>query len=143
MGETLMLVPTDCVEDLWSTVTEFLNLPLAKHPLSCSLEYIKQEIQEERMQLWILADNDSKEVIGAGTTTVVVECGWTVGIIYLLGGADMKKWVKVLPGFMEWAREVGCDYVQAIGREGFKNVLPELGFKSGMRLYTKRVSYVQ
>ena len=57
-----VLIPTDKVKQVWSIVVKDIADALARSNAYARAEHIKKDILDNKMQLWILWDSETKTI---------------------------------------------------------------------------------
>lgn len=121
-------IPANYVENFWK-----LAEPYVKRALDhCSGEFtpydIKAFCKDRAMQLWMVSEGD--KVLGACTTEIVNYPRRRHCRVVTLGGSRAKEWMGELDIILcSWAKQQGCNSVEAYVRKGFVPVLANYGFK--------------
>ena len=63
----------------------------------------------------------------------------TVAQIHLMTASDMEKILPLMDYFTVWAKKHNADWIEVIGREGWKRMLKPYGFKHEYTSLLKRV----
>lgn len=83
---------------------------------------------ERDIQLWMIYDG--QRIVGAGTTEIVLYPRMKVCRIITLAGAEFDEWAGYAQDVIgAWAKEQGCEAMEAYTRKGFVPKLQKLGFK--------------
>lgn len=127
----IIWVQKEDAKKIWPKVEPFLVSAMMKWlPLYRSSDLL-DNVQEDKMQLWIITDNKEEKLYGAGLTQIHAYPLAKLLNVFLLGGKDMKKWKNDFPAAVElFAKSQGCEYLQAIGRRGW-TYIPN-GFESAV-----------
>lgn len=84
------------------------------------------ELERGEKQLWMHStDDDFKATII--TQIIDLPAKRRCEVVYL-GGLDMLEYVGEVSAIEDWARDNGCDDIQAIGRPGWERALKPLGY---------------
>lgn len=114
-------VPVEDLEFIWSQVVPHIERALDG---SYSTYDILNNIQDNRMQLWISWNNTDKRVEAAFVTEVcdypqIRTMRWV-----LAGGNNMEEWLNPLLEKVEnWAKKNKCQRLEIVGRKGWTKVL--------------------
>lgn len=87
------------------------------------------------MQLWVVDDYRA-----ACVTQIVVYPQHKVCLVVALGGEGMDEWFpELMDTVEEWARQVGCRYVEEYGRKGWQKVGSKRGYEQVYTVMRKAV----
>lgn len=116
---------------IWPLVEPFLLRALTRWLPVYFSEDLLEGVQEDKMQLWIITDNEKEVLYGAALTEIREYPRAKMVNVFLLGGNNMGKWRKDLQRAIEmFAKEENCEFAQVIGRDGW-NIL-DGAFKSAV-----------
>lgn len=91
-----------------------------------------------RAQLWIAWNEAAACALAAIVTQIQRFPRRTEAEIWLVGGEDRKRWVPEALGTLEaWAREQGCNSIEAAGRPGWRDDLA--GWRRDLVIYRKEL----
>lgn len=126
---SVTLVPPDAVADLWTTVEPMLHKAVARSNGRYNTEELFHEIIDGDQTLWLALDDVN--IIGCATIKVL---RYPTGLITLsyeyLAGEDVRKWMHQAQEVMiSYAKEFGCTKIEIIGRQGWKPLLEQLGWR--------------
>ena len=97
-----------------------------------------REVIAGNMQLWVIAQGG--RVVGACVTKVAQRPRRKVVTVVYVGGANMPEWLGLLSEIEGWARAIGAQCVQVVGRKGWKRVLE--GYRADSVVLTKDLTDV-
>ncbi len=110
-------VPWFSLDDEWERATPHLQRVIEQ--TGYTLQYIKYQLSLRNMQLWVWDK-------GAAVTQVNALPKYSVATIVLLAGNDMDEWVEDVQRELEdWARAIGCKFLELHGRKGWQRKLPD------------------
>lgn len=108
--------------------------PKVAHLVRPAIEYVDSGFSEDDirnrlivadMQLWVVGDYQA-----ACVTQIVVYPQHKVCLVVALGGDGMDEWFGELMDQVEdWARQMGCRYVEEYGRKGWLRVGKKRGYE--------------
>lgn len=134
-------IPGVLIERFWP-----FALPYIKRALDhASGEYLPDDLLRaclnQDMQLWLVS-NEEGSIVGAITSEIISYPQRTLCRIITLTGRDFQKWVKdAEKTIIEWAREQGCDGMEAWVRRGFIPFLKDIGYRPQYSVVVKDFPY--
>jgi hypothetical protein len=124
------------LSSLFDQLKGHLDLALTKAP-----EYETTDVLDEvirgRSTLWYIRDPQDT-VVGIVTTQLKQYPQKTIGLIHLLGGTDIHKWVHTIETLEAWATSNGCESMEIQGRRGWLKLLPD--YKEQRVFMTKQLA---
>ena len=135
----LVQVPTKNIEEVWHIVVKDIADALARSNGYALADHIKKWILEEKMQLWILWDQDSKEkYFGTVVTEVITRPLQRCLNIRIMTGKHREKWQHLIKHIEEFAWQNKCDLLELVARPGWKKILKPFGYKESHILLEKK-----
>lgn len=113
--------PSDGVAAIWGRVAPLLNKAISFND-GYLPEDVKEAIQDQRMQLFVVADDDNT-IKGAIVTELHTYPRSRSMFLIFLGGSGYRDWP--MEQLWQWGRMMKCDHATGIGRLGFDTLLPE------------------
>ena len=107
-----------------------------------NLEDVKDWLKEEREQLWVIVDEQDKEIIGALTTQIYIYPNQKHLHLHLCGAKPntMYKWIGVWEKpVKEFCKENNISYIETAGRDGWTRVLQNKGYKKYYTVLVKEI----
>ena len=133
-----VLIPTDKVKQVWSIVVKDIADALARSNAYARAEHIKKDILDNKMQLWILWDSETKEYYGVCVTEIIQRPLQRCLNIKIMKGRHRDKWQHLIKHVEEFAWENNCDLLELVARPGWKKVLKQYGYKESHVLLEKK-----
>ena len=133
-----VLIPTNKVEQVWSFAVKDIADALARSNGYARAEHIKKEILDNKMQLWILWDSETKEYYGVCVTEIIQRPLQRCLNIKIMTGRHRDKWQHLIKHVEEFAWENNCDLLELVARPGWKKVLKQYGYKESHVLLEKK-----
>lgn len=131
-------IPATYIEHFWHFGVPYIKRALDHTYGEITHEDLKGMCLERDAQLW-LAYKEGK-IIGAGVTQIVIYPQMKVCRIITLAGTEFDGWKHVADQMITmWAREQGCDALEALTRKGFVPKLQEMDFKYKYAVLHKRI----
>tara|TARA_B100000214_G_scaffold166947_1_gene119898 strand:+ start:456 stop:878 length:423 start_codon:yes stop_codon:yes gene_type:complete len=133
-----VLIPTDKVKQVWSIVVKDIADALARSNAYARAEHIKKDILDNKMQLWILWDSETKEYYGVCVTEIIQRPLQRCLNIKIMKGRHRDKWQHLIKHVEEFAWHNNCDLLELVARPGWKKVLKQYGYKESHVLLEKK-----
>ena len=133
-----VLIPTNKVEQVWSFAVKDIADALARSNGYARAEHIKKEILDNKMQLWILWDSETKEYYGVCVTEIIQRPLQRCLNIKIMKGRHRDKWQHLIKHVEEFAWQNNCDLLELVARPGWKKVLKQYGYKESHVLLEKK-----
>ncbi|MDC1406059.1 hypothetical protein N8314_00730 [Akkermansiaceae bacterium] len=124
------------LSSLFDQLKVHLELALTKAP-EYNVTDVIQEVIQGISVLWYITDTKGS-IVGVVTTQIKQYPQLKVGLIHLLGGTDINKWVHTIETLESWAASNGCDSMEIQGRRGWLKMLPD--YKEQRVFMTKQLS---
>ena len=133
-----VLIPTDKVKQVWSIVVKDIADALARSNAYARAEHIKKDILDNKMQLWILLDSETKEYYGVCVTEIIQRPLQRCLNIKIMKGRHRDKWQHLIKHVEEFAWHNNCDLLELVARPGWKKILKQYGYKESHVLLEKK-----
>ena len=133
-----VLIPTNKVEQVWSFAVKDVADALARSNGYARAEHIKKEILDNKMQLWILWDSETKEYYGVCVTEIIQRPLQRCLNIKIMTGRHRDKWQHLIKHVEEFAWKNNCDLLELVARPGWKKVLKQYRYKESHVLLEKK-----
>ncbi len=118
------------VVDAWETLLPLLERGRAAWEEYLTLEDVRKELVEGRLQFWSMNYTNEKEPFLGFITSIETYTQKCALRIIWLGGERFVEASKVMFDAVEaWARTLSCKNIEIIGRGGFERLLKPLGYK--------------
>lgn len=119
-------------------LTAAMKKLVARFPEDVSLELLATEIRAGIQKLWLILDeNDAFKAFVTSKTTTSAETGRTRVELCELGGEGGINLVELIKPIEEWARSIGADEINPVGRFGWRKELARLGYRPAVIRYRK------
>ena len=136
----LINIPTKSVDEAWRVVrTDIANALTRSNGYALS-EHIKKWIIEEKMQLWILWDQeaDKEKYYGVVVTEVIQRPLQRCLNIKIMTGRHREKWQHLIKHIEDFAWQQNCDLLELVARPGWKKILKPFGYTESHVLLEKK-----
>ena len=133
-----VLIPTNKVEQVWSFAVKDVADALARSNGYARAEHIKKDILDNKMQLWILWESETKEYYGVCVTEIIQRPLQRCLNIKIMTGRHRDKWQHLIKYVEEFAWKNNCDLLELVARPGWKKVLKQYGYKESHVLLEKK-----
>ena len=135
----ITLVPGPDVAFIWDKVEPILKHAIERADGRWDMFNVQFWIADGTQQLWVAFDSE-KKIRGAVTTSVIHYPGRKLLAIQHLAGRNMHEWApQGLEVLERYAKDNGCDGVEAGGRKGFIKLLQQHGYTHSYTTYQKRI----
>ena len=126
---TVSAVPTEHLAQCWPFVEAFLEGAAEKTYGRFTVSNIYERIEEDGYQLWVAFDETAK-IKGAVVTNICNYPQRKILSMTYCGGEDLIEWKdQMLDILRRYAKDVGCDAIEAVARKGWAKVFREDGYK--------------
>ncbi len=125
---TVSGIPYNAIDGMWGIVVGNLEKGLEYSNGEISIEDIYLGLQSREMQLWS-AFNEDGDCVASMVSEIINYPKKRACRMILVGGGLMKYWLDYQHEFMRWAKENGCDRVEAYCRDGMMRRLEPYGYK--------------
>ena len=138
MRTYVSLVPPMHIESAWPSLEPHLFPAVERSHGRWTMPALKEMALLNEKQVWIVFD-DNKDIHCVAVTQNVTYPARKMLSIEFLGGAGLEKWAfKLLDVLNSWAKDSGCDGVEATARIGFWKWLEKDGFDKAYTVFEKR-----
>jgi GNAT superfamily N-acetyltransferase len=86
---------------------------------------ILQQIKTEKQQTWLARDIQTDEIKMVCLTQILSYPQGDGVLIFYVAGSQRKQWYWILENIIEWAKDIGCKWIDIEARMGWKKD-PEL-----------------
>lgn len=132
------LVPPMHIQDAWPSLVDYLEPAVERSNGRWTMDALKMWAFNGEKQIWIIFD-DNKTIHCVAVTQNVVYPASRMLSIEFLGGAGLNKWAfKLLDVLGSWAKDSGCNGIEATARIGFWKWLEKDGFDKAYTVFEKR-----
>lgn len=121
-------IPANMVDRFWPLAEPYIKRALDHTRGEFTPADIKSLCKDKVIQLWLVSEGE--RIIAAATTEIVVYPSAKHCRVATLGGSRAVEWLQLLFFVLdEWAKEQGCDAMEAFVRKGFVRILADYGYK--------------
>ena len=123
------MVPAEYVDTCWAKIEPFVEKAAGYTYGRYSASNLYDMVKDGDYQLWVAYDgNDFK---GTVLTNVMNYPQRRVLCMGFCGGIELKDWkTPMLDLLKRYAKDMGCDSIEAFGRPGWANVFKEDGYQT-------------
>ena len=121
-------IPSSDIDQVWTACLPFIEAAADKGQAEMTTNDIYNFCKEQKMQLWIIFDDDFK-IQAAATTELIDYPAKKVCRLVTLGGNNFDDWMEYLRVIEEWAIEKNCVALETFCRKGFSKKLENYGYK--------------
>ena len=130
------------IDVLWPYVGPLLSKAIKRTIGEINLEDVKDWLKEERQQLWVIVDDQDKEIIGALTSQIDIYPNQKHLHLHLCGAKPntMYKWIGVWEKpVKEFCKENNISYIETAGRDGWTKILKNKGYSKYYTVLVKEI----
>lgn len=119
----------DQVDEVWNLAASFLMPAIDMYEDEFTVDYVLEQIQERRYQLWVGHDDGKIVFVGVTELNYFEATDKLSCVIILLGGSKLEEWrSQCLAEIESWAIDQGADEITIKGRPGWERAMEEEGF---------------
>ncbi len=120
----LVCVDPGRVHEIWRAVAPLLRQATARTGLSAFAD-IEREVLAGSALLWLAVRGEERALVidAAASTSLQHTDAGKVCVITACAGNDMSRWLPLISGIENYARDEGCVCVRIFGRKGWLRVL--------------------
>lgn len=120
----LVCVDPRRVHEIWPVIAPLLRTATARTGLS-SFADIERDVLAGRALLWLAVSGEGSglTIDAAASTSLQHTDTGKVCVITACAGANMSRWLPLISGIENYARDEGCRSVRIFGRKGWLRVL--------------------
>jgi len=122
------MVPTQYVDTCWKEIEPYME-KAAKYTYGrYTSDDIYDSLKEYDHQLWVAFDGG--KIKGAVVTNIITYPKRKILCMSFCGGTELKDWkTPMLELLKKFAKDVGCDGIEATARKGWAKVFENDGYK--------------
>jgi hypothetical protein len=120
----LICVDPKRVHEIWPLTEPLLRRAIARTGLSAFRD-IEREILCGSALLWLAVETEGSKIaiLAAASTRLQQSDAGKVCVITACGGKEMPRWLGLIGGIEQFAKDEGCQYVRIFGRKGWLRAL--------------------
>jgi hypothetical protein len=127
------------LDSAWPRVAPWLMQAIGTEDKWGEIEEIRMGIARGMMQLWVIQDRKSGDLLAVAVTEVHQAGNVKSLVVRWMGGKDIKRWLTDL-GLMErWGIINGCTKMEIWGRSGWTRWFSKVGYKEEFRVISKQL----
>ena len=124
----ISLVPVDQIRNVWNDVSKHIKKATDYTYGRYEEIDVLHECLTGKFNLWVVY-NEGTEYIGAVCTEVLIYPRKKALSVVFLSGDDFSEWMSEIDQkFVEFAKVLECDFVEACGRAGWERKVKKLGW---------------
>lgn len=131
-GEDLLdvsLCDWETVEARKADIEFLLKKAVDRSWTGLTVEEILRDVRDEKLQLWVIFYQDTKEIIAVLTTEIVAYSNNRLScFVVTLSGEGFSLYKHKIAEIEDWAAEQGCTAVEVFSRRGFTKYLARLDY---------------
>jgi hypothetical protein len=123
------MVPAEYVDTCWNKIEKFVQGAVEETEGRYTVENIYDMAKEGQHHLWVAYEGSDFK--GFVTTIVNTYPQRKILLMSFCGGEEFKSWkTPIISLLKRFAKDMGCDSIEAYGRPGWSKILKEEGYKS-------------
>jgi hypothetical protein len=123
------MVPPAYVDTCWDKVEPFAEKAAEYTYGRYTTNNIYERAKDESYQMWVAYEDDIFK--GVVITEVVTYPQRKLLSMHFCGGIQLKEWKSPMLKLLQlFARDMGCDGIESVGRPGWEKVFREDGYKA-------------
>ena len=128
------------LDDCWIEAGAFLKRAVDESRGRYDIFNVRREIESGSQHLWLLFRGENEMILAATTMFCFYPLKKNLAVVFL-GSNDDSCWIKhreiIVNTLEDFARENGCDGIEATGREGWVRVLSPFGWEKAFTVVEK------
>lgn len=121
-------IPANTIDRFWPMAEPYVKRGLDHTSGEFLPSDIKAYCKDRVIQLWLVSENE--RIIAACTTEIITYPQRKHCRVVTLGGSKAVEWTQLLVVVLDaWAKEQGCDAMEAFVRKGYVGILANYGYK--------------
>tara|TARA_R100001594_G_scaffold133004_1_gene173481 strand:+ start:1393 stop:1830 length:438 start_codon:yes stop_codon:yes gene_type:complete len=125
---TISGIPHEALDGMWPIIVDHIVKGLEYGHGELDVEDIYRGLKARDMQLWSAFQSDG-ECVASLVTEIFYFGKKKVMRFIVIGGGHMADWLDNIDILQEWAKENGCERVEAYCRDGLARRLEKYGYK--------------
>lgn len=118
----LVPVAPHLVAEMWPHARALVKRAIDRTGL-CNFSGVEWEVLAGTHQLWLAWNGTAIEA--AAVTQLVLIGERKICIIVACGGSGRKRWLPLIAGIEQFAKDEGCAAMRIIGRKGWQRILAD------------------
>lgn len=136
----ISVVPPEMVDTFWPEALPLLAKAFKYSSAKVDADDVRHDISVGNQTLWIVFEDTPQNIIGAFTIRVKAYPAASALCGEHLGGERLDEWADKLFEIMEeYARDLGINNLELIGRRGWEKILKPKGWKSSLVIFEKEI----
>lgn len=123
------MVPPQYVDSCWEKVEPFAEKAARYTYGRYTANDIFSRMQDDNYQTWVAYDGSNFK--GLVVTEIMTYPQRKLLSMHFCGGVDLKEWKEpMLTLLQRFAKDMGCDGIESVGRPGWSKVFNKDGYKA-------------
>jgi hypothetical protein len=133
----ILIIKNEEIDEIWEYVEDYLAQAASYSNGKFLIEDVKANIIHRNQTLWVAYDDEQDKIMGATVTEVCQYPRIRALMIQFIGGIQLETWKSPqLEAFQIYARNAGCQIIEAFGRSGWEKICRDDGFKQDCIMFT-------
>lgn len=126
----ITLIPKEYLEEFWPKAMPFIQMALDEAPGYYRLADVLHNILQDMEALWAVIGDDG-DLVCCFTTMINQYPLCKKLLIHHVGGSNIEEWEDECYDILKrYAKDVGCDGINALGRNGWRRKAKERNWKA-------------
>lgn len=131
-------IPAPLVGTMWHYAEPYVKRALDHTSGELSAADFRRLAEQRDVQLWLISCGE--RVVGAVTTEIISYPHRKHCRVITLAGSRFSDWINICDNTLSgWAREQGCDALEAYVRKGFVQKLSDLDYRHKHSIVVKEL----
>lgn len=128
-------IPREEIPEIWHHAEPFIFDAVKRSSGRHSVKTVRDALDDERMQLWMMIEGGEAYAVVV-TELITYATGLKACSGVIVTGRERDKWLHLFEPIKNWARQNGCELIEAWARPGWQRVL---GWRETHRLIEERL----
>jgi hypothetical protein len=124
---TLEMVVGDAIGVVWDKfgVGELFRAQEKSAGGRWTADFLRSQAESDKMQLWLVLEDRQNIMAALVTDTNPYANGLKTCMVVVVVGSNPRSWIPLRHVLEDWAKRSGCAWIEAIGRVGWKRIMPD------------------
>jgi hypothetical protein len=133
----LVGIPSENVDQIWPLIEGRIEEACLTSRGKEKAFDIRRSAHHGEKQIWVVWDEEAKDVLAAVVTELVIYPRKKVCHIQICVGEERERWQHHTRIIEDWAREKGCRGMSLVARPGWSRVLRKFGYETTHHMVEK------
>ena len=123
----------------WPNIMAALATYCEPFPEDVTVESVLMDVVRGRQTLWIVRDGPKTVLVVLIHVGTIEATGWKRATVTGMGGERGIEALPLLPVIEDWARGLGVQEIEVVGRVGWRRALAPQGYAEKVSILRKRL----